>query len=87
MPETKPQSFAHHTKWDPWFHFFVAPVFLINVLCAAKGLYDIQERSQIHALILAIAALVAVFLIRIYSLRVQDRLIRLEETLRMKRLC
>lgn len=25
------QNFANHTKWVPAFHFFVLPVFLLNV--------------------------------------------------------
>ena len=29
-----PQTFANHTRWQPPFHFFVAPVMLINVVWA-----------------------------------------------------
>src|SRR5690242_12053633 len=32
MAENAPQSYAHHTRWDPWFHFFLGPVFLIGLI-------------------------------------------------------
>ena len=86
MPDNKPQSFSSHTKWEPWFHFLIAPIFLINFLLAARDVFRTFEQAQIHAVILAFAALAAIFRIRIYSLKVQDRLIRLEETLRMQRI-
>ncbi len=28
------QSFANHTRWHPIFHFFIAPVMLINAIVA-----------------------------------------------------
>ena len=86
MPDNKPQSFSSHTKWEPWFHFFIAPVFVINFVLAAWDAFKTFEHAQIHCVILAFAALAAIFRIRIYSLKVQDRLIRLEETLRMQKL-
>ena len=29
MAEKKPQTFANHTRFDPLFHFFALPVFLL----------------------------------------------------------
>ena len=85
MPENKPQSFASHTKWEPWFHFFIAPIFLINFIMAVIDVVKVQDQRQIWCVVFSFAALAAVFRIRIYSLKVQDRLIRLEETIRMQR--
>ena len=86
MPDNKPQSFESHTKWEPWFHFFISPIFLIHFLLAVKDLCYTQGQAEIHAVILAFAALAAIFRIRLYSLKVQDRLIRLEETIRMQKI-
>ena len=30
MADETPQSYAHHTRWDPSFHFFLAPVFPVK---------------------------------------------------------
>jgi uncharacterized protein DUF6526 len=79
----KPQNLANHAKLDPTFHFFLAPMSLLFVIYSCIHLY---RHPEVHSLILlagAITALIAVFKFRIYSLKVQDRIIRLEERLRL----
>jgi hypothetical protein len=82
----QPQSLKNHAKFDPSFHFFLAPValaFLIATIVQAvrqPGWY-----TAAHILV-ALWALVALFKIRVYALKVQDRVIRLEERLRLKEL-
>jgi hypothetical protein len=83
MSENAPQNFANHAKWDPPFHFFLAPISLLFFLYTCVHLY---RHPDVHSLILlagAITAIVAVFKMRLYSLKVQDRVIRLEERLRL----
>ncbi len=79
----KPQNFAHHARFDPPFHYFVVPVFLLNVILAIIHVVRFPGGISAWVLVLSIAALIAVFKIRLYALRVQDRLIRLEERLRL----
>ena len=93
MAENAPQSYAHHTRWDPWFHFFVLPVFVLGLIMSLIHFFaHITEgdfRDHFHAfllILLAAALLVAVFKIRLYALKVQDRVIRLEERLRLTQL-
>jgi len=93
MAENAPQSYAHHTRWDPWFHFFVLPVFVLGLIMSLIHFFaHITEgdfRDHVHAfllILLAAALLVAVFKIRLYALKVQDRVIRLEERLRLTQL-
>ncbi len=86
MPEKKPQTFANHSRLDPSYHFFVVPVFL---LLAIAGMVHFIWRPGWHTalmFVVAVALATAVSKIRTYSLRVQDRVIRLEETLRLKAL-
>jgi hypothetical protein len=86
-----PQSYAHHTRWDPLFHFFILPVTALAVLgviihSVAHVVKDPGAESAAHAVIhiaLAAAFLALVFKIRLYSIKVQDRVIRLEERLRL----
>jgi len=92
MADTQ-QSYAHHTRWDPLFHFFVIPIFVTAlVMCiihffAHFGHSDFRDNFHAFLLILLAAALLtAVFKIRLYALKVQDRVIRLEERLRLAQL-
>ena len=32
MPDETPQNFSNHTRYDPIFHFFVLPVFVITLI-------------------------------------------------------
>jgi hypothetical protein len=88
-----PQSYANHTRWDPWFHFFLLPVFGLGLLLAVIHFFahiaHADLREDIHAfllILLALALLLAVFKIRLYALKVQDRVIRLEERVRLTQL-
>jgi len=90
MAEKKPQTFANHTRLDPLYHFFALPIFgLVLILTLVHFFAHVTEggfRDQFHAVglvLLAFALLVAVLRLRMYALRVQDRVIRLEERLRL----
>ena len=87
------QSYDHHTRWDPAFHFFVLPIFVIALIMTLIHFFahfahsDFRENFHAFLLILlAIALLTLVFKERMYSLKVQDRVIRLEERLRLTQL-
>jgi hypothetical protein len=83
MAEKKPQTFANHTRWDPPFHFFVLPVFL--VLAIAATVHFIWHPGLHTGLMFVGAVALATFVVktRFSTLRVQDRVIRLEERLRL----
>jgi hypothetical protein len=88
-----PQTFANHTRFDPGFHFFLLPVFgLALVMSLVHFFYHVREsdlRDNVHSfllIVLAIAFIILVLKMRLYSLRVQDRVIRLEERLRLMQL-
>lgn len=82
----KVQNFENHAKFFPPFHFFVAPVLLINVIrCTVQVLRSFSVGTA-FALLVALALLVLAFSSRIMVLAVQDRVIRLEMRLRMQQL-
>jgi hypothetical protein len=90
VAEKTPQTFANHTRFDPLFHFFLLPIFVLGVLLALihffAHLSHSDFRDNFHAallILLAFAFLILVFKTRSYSLKVQDRIIRLEERLRL----
>lgn len=90
MAEKQPQTYANHTRLDPWFHFFLGPVFVLGVILALIHFFahfgHSSFRENFHAflvVVLALALLVLTFKTRLYALKVQDRVIRLEERMRL----
>ena len=81
MPTT--QDLAHHTRWDPPFHFFAAPVFLINAIFSIVHLVRHPSLESGWMMVIAFGLAVVTFKGRTNSLKVQDRVIRLEERLRL----
>ena len=93
MAEKKPQTFANHARFDPPFHFFVLPVFVLGLIFSLIHFFaHITHgtfRDHFHAfllILLALALLTLALKVRLYTLRVQDRVIRLEERLRLAQL-
>jgi hypothetical protein len=80
------QSFENHAKLVPAFHFFILPVFLLNVFWSTYRLIQSFSVESARSLVLALAFLLLAFYARIFVLTVQDRLIRLEMRLRMQQL-
>ena len=80
------QSFATHRRFHPWFHFFAVPVLTINLLVHIGLLIRYPSLVGAWGLFVAAALIVTVLLARSYSLRQQDRIIRLEEQMRLQNL-
>ena len=81
-----PQTYATHRRLDPAMHFVVLPVLLATWI---SSVWQAVKHPGLHSVwfaILAFVLLLAALVTRRYALRVQDRLIRLEETLRLQRL-
>lgn len=81
-----PQTYKNHARFFPLFHFFVAPVLLLNFVNAIRHLYLDPSRSTGWALVVAAALAGLAFAARLMALTVQDRVIRLEMRLRMQQL-
>jgi len=77
-----PQNFSNHTRWHPTFHFFVLPVMLINFFWAVVMFVKAPGWNSGWWIIVSLALAMLTTFVRTYSLKVQDRLIRLEERLR-----
>jgi hypothetical protein len=83
MTEKAPQNSANHVRFDPPFHFFVLPVTALTVIAAIVHL--MQRPSWFAGWLVIFAGAIAVLTVRMrqYALRTQDRIIRLEERLRL----
>jgi hypothetical protein len=77
-----PQTYDNHTRWHAPFHFFVAPVMLTNVVVQVVQLIRYPDLERGWWVVVSVALLALAGLVRINPLRAQDRIIRLEESLR-----
>ena len=83
------QSFQNHTRFDPLFHFVAIPILAFNLIArivilvrhALNGDDDLLRLGG--GVLVAFAILLIAFKARLYALKVQDRVIRLEEKLRL----
>ncbi|WP_263408697.1 DUF6526 family protein [Terriglobus tenax] len=82
-----PQSFKNHTKWDPMFHLVLCPITLIFSIALIVHAFGHRTDANIHLAILSVILLLTISKMRVYSLKVQDRVIRLEEKVRLAALC
>ena len=79
------QSYQNHRKFVPGFHFVTFGILVLNLLWTIwrliQGAGPLPDR--IWAVVMAIGLLLLSWYTRTFPLRVQDRLIRLEERLRL----
>jgi Family of unknown function (DUF6526) len=81
------QNFKNHAKVVPTFHLFVLPVLILNFAQSIYRLVHFGFRwDGIVGVLTALALVFLAFHTRMFALRVQDRVIRLEERQRMSRL-
>ncbi|SNT39842.1 hypothetical protein SAMN05421770_11146 [Granulicella rosea] len=80
------QSNANHAMWDPMWHFSTLPMSLILVIWSGVSLFRHHDALHAELLLFALTLIMAVAAIRGYGLKNQDRIIRLEEQLRLRRL-
>jgi hypothetical protein len=80
---SKPQTYANHARFDPKFHFFVAPILLANVILRGVVAFHKKDWLSHWDILVAVALLLLAMTMRMYSLRVQDRVIRMEERIRI----
>jgi Family of unknown function (DUF6526) len=84
-----PQTLQNHARFDPPFHFFVLPMLLLNFIFSIYATIHAWPRYQ-HTHLWWIAMSVVFFVMagigRGAALRAQDRIIRLEERLRLQAL-
>jgi hypothetical protein len=80
------QSYATHRRWYPLFHFFVIPVLSINLLMKLWAMLRIRDGWTVWNAILAAAFIALAFTARVMALRVQNRVIRLEERMRLQQI-
>ena len=82
----KPQTLENHARYVPLFHFVLAGILLFYIVWTAIHVVKEPTAQHVVDLVMALAFAVMFLYIRQFPVRVQDRVIRLEETLRLQRL-
>lgn len=83
MSEAPVQNFANHRRFDPSYHFFVFGVFVVNLLLQLWTLIKNPGLLSAWSVVVGVAMIVLVLKARTYPLKAQDRVIRLEERMRL----
>jgi len=79
------QQFSNHTRFHPFYHYFLMPLTFGGLGYSAVHVFTSGESDRTHAILMFLAFVLisgAVALVRLYSLKVQDRVIRQEENFR-----
>ncbi len=83
MAEPTPQTYRNHTRWVPGYHFLLMPILVLNLGWSIYRLVTSFAFETVVGLLLAFGLALGFLFARIFALAAQDRVIRLEERLRM----
>ena len=81
----QPQNYKNHAKMVPGFHYVGSLLMLALLISAISGVVRSPSVATAMTLILVLTLVLIGFYARSFALGVQDRVIRLEERLRMER--
>ena len=83
---SEPQTYANHRRFEPMQHFVLTPILLITWIATIWQAIKYPSIHSVWVAVLGFTVLMVATQVRIYALKVQDRVIRLEESLRMERI-
>jgi hypothetical protein len=86
MSEAKAQTLANHARYVPNYHFLTAGILIVNGVWTLVQCFRAPGAGSVISLLVAIALMFLFYYAREFALRVQDRVICLEEQLRLARL-
>ena len=80
------QTYSNHRRYYAWHHFVVQPLLIINLIVESVRLYRYQTAYNAWLVALAVALILFSLTARSMALKVQNRVIRLDERLRLARI-
>lgn len=86
MSKTTAQNYKNHVRFDPLYHVVLFSILVVNLIAVVVHLVHHASLHSIWLLVLSLAALLLFLKMRLYAMTVQDRVIRLEERLRLQAL-
>jgi len=86
MSEKTPQTLQNHAKMVAPFHYILLPILLINLLLSIYRSATAFSMETALSTFMAVALIMIALFARIFALQAQDRVIRLEERMRLQTL-
>ena len=86
MSKSQPQNLKNHGRLDPPYHFVLFFVLLANLIISIVHVVRHPGFHSAWFVVLSVAAILALLKMRLYPMKVQDRVIRLEERMRLQAL-
>lgn len=83
MAEKQPQTRDNHAKFVPIYHFVALPILAVNLLWSLYRVATDPSMETAIAAAVGFGLVVLALFARVFALGAQDRVIRLEERLRM----
>ena len=83
MSAVRTQTYANHRRIFPLFHYFAYPILVVNVVYTGIIAYKTPHKATIWAFVFAIGLAAVILATRTMVLIVQNRVIRLEQRLRL----
>jgi hypothetical protein len=84
--DASPQDYKSHRKFVRGYHLVAGPILLVNVIYSGYLAAVSFSLDSAIGLLVAIALVLVAFYARFFALGAQDRVIRLEEQLRLRAL-
>jgi hypothetical protein len=78
------QNLANHARFVPAFHYVAFPILLVNFIWEVRGLFNGVTFDALLNVLVAVALIIVALFARVFALKAQDRVIRLEMRLRMQ---
>jgi hypothetical protein len=80
----EPQNYKNHAMNVPLFHYVLLPILIVNFVLSLYHLWRDPVLLSLWNTVMAFAFILTAFFARVFALKAQDRLIRLEERIRMR---
>jgi len=80
------QNYQNHAKFVPMYHYVLTAILVVNFLAMAYHAVREPDLYHVWAVLMAAALILIALFARLFALKAQDRVIRLEERLRMREL-
>ena len=83
---TKPQSAESHAQYVPGFHFVTGGLVMLNLFWSLYHAWMVRTGTSVDLIVIALSLLGIFWYARAFGVANQDRIIRLEERLRLSQL-